>query len=435
LHLAKTRGIPSTLAVAVLLSGGPVQAQAPMDLLGIGLWDVNGIVRNPRWGLQQTIPGSIPDPVQLCIPLPGRFSNPACTVQATTLDTASWVNGLICSIGSTTPIAGHVNWRPATYDGPIFWVEQAWADRDYNIDLVPPNGNGLTRAAGSAIKGEFDARETVNHFTHPWWVAFRDAVDSGNEAARAMIDGKRAIVVGLAGTDCEHDCGTELHPVWALAIQTRSDAFEDRWAIFMRNWGNEGYCSRYQHYLLTGGNRLSVSLPWRAGASAVSTTGTQFFANMTGISSSWSAVPGQRVDLSFNLPPPSSRGRVHGELILRWTGARVAAPEKLEDVARPEREEREGSAEARIAALAEGLTTEQRAVYEKALGSDSRTRDRGALPVRFEPAAEKALPVTPIVLSVPDPQKVAEDNRRLEALRKAYGGKLPGPVGEALEPR
>ena len=80
-----------------------------------------------------------------------------------------------------------------------------------------------------------------------------------------MIDGRFAIVVGLAGLDCEHGCGTELHPVYGLAIRVNDDPSDDTWAIFVRNWGNEGYCSQEQHLLDTTRLAFMISAPWREG--------------------------------------------------------------------------------------------------------------------------------------------------------------------------
>jgi hypothetical protein len=79
-------------------------------------------------------------------------------------------------------------------------------------------------------------------------------VDSGDANARPLVDGSYAIVTGLMGLDCEHSCSTELHPVWAMAVRVKSDPADVVWAIFVRNWGNEGFCSQDQHYLdLIGG--------------------------------------------------------------------------------------------------------------------------------------------------------------------------------------
>ena len=409
---------------------------APMDLVW-SAGDRNGIPLDPKWGQQANVPGSVPDPVAICFSVPGWFQNPVCTTQRPSYDTATWFKGLICEIGSTTPLAGHVNWYPSTYEGPIYWSGHSWSDDDYNINLVPIDKNGLVVSSGGTLHTEFDAGETVDNFITPWWRSFRDAVDAGDSVARGMLDGRKAIVSGLAGLDCEHDCYTEVHPTWLLAIRVRQDALKDVWAIFARNWGNEGYCSRYQHYLLLSGNQYKVSLPWRTGATGVGLgTGTQFYANTSGLGWSWGTTPGQKVNVTFQLPAPDVRGRIHGELVLNWTGTAVAAAEPLAEAAAaalPGTEERGNEGEALVSALIRDLTPEQRTVFERGLARPLARPDRA--PMRLEgkdTGAEALAASSPGVRAVVDHERMAADRRVLRALRDAYGGRLPGVVGEAL---
>jgi hypothetical protein len=142
-----------------------------------------------------------------------------------------------------------------------------------------------------------------------------------------MIDGKYAIITGLMGFDCEHDCGAELHPVYALAIRVKDDPADEVWAIFVRNWGNEGYCGTSQHLLpLTS---YTFRLPWRPGASAVNVVwgpnATQFLtndSNATGPNVTYAV--GGGVQVNFTLSPPHEDGtRINGQLHLQWTGAQV----------------------------------------------------------------------------------------------------------------
>lgn len=417
----------------------------PMNLV----WnasDLNGIPRDPMWGQQANYPGTVPDPVAICFSVPGWFQNPVCTTQAPRYDTATWFKGLICEIGSTTPLAGHVNWYPATYEGPIYWSSLTWSDNDYNMNVVPPNRNGLVTSSGSTLHTEFDSTETINNFSHPWWKSFRQAVDSSDSLARSMVDGKKAIVSGLAGLDCEHDCYTEIHPVWLLAIRTRQDAYKDVWAIFARNWGNEGYCSRYQHHLLLASNQYKVSLPWRAGATGVNVAGSAFYANMSGLSWWWGTQAGSKVNTTFQLPAPDSHGRIHGELVLNWTypvaqaaAARAqfeaeAAAEAAAGV-RPEIEKEGNTGEMLVADLIRGLEPTQRKSFQRAQGATPTVRDAAPMIAAGRRAAVEALtaaPPTPAVRAVDDKARAAVDRRTLRALRDAYGGKLPGAVGEAL---
>ena len=184
---------------------------APMDLFWEAV-DANGIPKNPKWGYQILFPGELPDPKQVC---PNGFQAP-CTTQAPAFD-SEWYCG------------PHVNWFAATYEGPIFWESHSnpAADDDYNLRLQPPDQAGLTKADVGALGGslllEFDSDETIDHFHTPWWESFHHAVDDSDYAARQMVDGSFSIVTGLIGLDCQHSCGAESHPVWALAIEVNAD--------------------------------------------------------------------------------------------------------------------------------------------------------------------------------------------------------------------
>ncbi len=156
-------------------------------------------------------------------------------------------------------------------------------------------------------------------------------MDKSDKDARALVDGSYAIVTGLLGLDCEHDCPTELHPVYVMAIRVKDDPADETWAIFVRNWGNEGFCSQSQHYLDLFNNTYTLRLPWRGGASAVAVIDSQFKttanARVSGPTVSYGEEQG--VVLSFALPRPEDRGRINGELHLRWTevNPRVLAEE------------------------------------------------------------------------------------------------------------
>jgi hypothetical protein len=409
----------------------PLPLPRPMDLVSNGLVDQSGIALNPKWGLQQTEPGTIPDPVELCFDVPGWFDNPICTVQRPSIDTPVGAKGLICGIGATTPINGHVNWFASTYEGPIFWEEKFWSDQDYNVLLVPPDQNGLTTAAGDAIQGEFDGRETVNHFVTPWWKDLRRAANLGLKAkGRALMDGRPAVITGLLGVDCEHGCSTELHPVWLLGVQAAADATRETWALFARNWGNEGFCSSAQHHLELAGNRLTVTVPWREGATGVRLgRRTKFFANLAEIRGWWTPVAGRHVVVTFQLPPPDAHGRIHGELVLVWSGGSAAA-EPATSSPRPQQKEDGGDPEALIEELIAGLTPAQRTALALAEPRAETTLDE--IPVKLErgppTSAGAQAAVAPSVRSVPDPGRDADDLRRLEALVKALGGALPGAL-------
>jgi hypothetical protein len=413
----------------------PAAAPAPMDLVWGTFTDLNGVPRNPRWGLQVTEPGSVPDATD-CFDLPGFFDNPLCTTQQPATDTGTGLRGLICSIGGETPIAGHVNWYPSTFEGPVYWDSLAFFDRDYNVRLVPPTQNGLTFHNPENIKGEFDSRETINSFSTPWWSAFRASPDANK---KLLIDGKPGIMSGLIGIDCEHGCPSELHPVWVLAIRVRHDLRTDVWAVFARNWGNEGFCSSLQHEVHWPRDRFTLALPWRPGATAVRVDGrTTFKANQAGISGWVRDVPGVRVGLTFALPPPSARGLVHGELHLSWTGGALGAPGgDVKDAADAPAEwpRQGGEGEALLEELAARLTPPDREALER--GTEARTA-LASVPVVLRRAteAEEADASAPAsVTSRPDHAHAASEERRLRRLFAALRGDVPGPLGRAIEPK
>jgi hypothetical protein len=407
----------------------PLPLPRPMDLVSNGAVDANGFPLNPQWGVQQTEPGSLPDPVALCFDVPGWFDNPVCTVQRPTLDEPVGVKRAICRIGATTPVSGHVNWFAATYEGPLFWEGKFWSDQDVNVNLVPPDQRGLTVAGPEAIHTEFKAGETLNHFGTPWWKRLRRAANAGAvEKGRALVDGRPGILTGLANLDCEHDCHSELHPVWTFAIQAEASASAETWAVFARNWGNEGFCSSQQHHLETAAHRVTVTVPWREGATGVRLErATTFYASVEGVLAWWTAVPGERVSVTFQLPAPAAQGRVHGELALRWVGE-AAAPEARAAVPRPVRERGDGP-EPLIEDLVGRLTPRQRRALER---HEVTAAALDLVPVVLQPgpppAAAEAF--APRVRAVADPAGDREDLRRLRGLVDVHGEPLPGSLRE-----
>ncbi len=196
------------------------------------------------------------------------------------------------------------------------------------------------------LHSEFNSDQTINHF-HTWfWDQLHQAVDDDSPfhgecnicrkppypKTHALVD-KEAIIMGLYGLDCAHECGAELHPVYALAIHVKEDVSDDTWAIFVRNWGDEGYCS-------SGQERIAPNQPFtfsfrfkKAGATQVSSVpatandpagehGTVFFGNTDGLAVFGPAlVPNEGAVVTFNLPPSSQGGRINGMLHLTWSVA------------------------------------------------------------------------------------------------------------------
>jgi hypothetical protein len=404
---------------------GELAAPARMDVVSAGSADPVGIWENPLWGSQATVPGSLADP-QACLDLTGGFRDTGCTTQSVFLDYPSGFNALICAIGASTEVYGHVDWRAANYGGMIYWGGKS-TDADYNVRIPTVNRNGLTLYNPTTMHGEFDSRETINYFSSQWWVSFRSASDTTKQT---MINGKQAIVVGLLGVDCEHDCGSEVHPIWALAIHVKDDPKDDVWALFGRNFGDEGFCSSYQHLIYFPGDRYTFELPWRAGATGVSRApGTVFYANKSGMSTSWGFVAGDHVTLTMQLLSPTSYPRLHGELHLSWSGAAVASTATGRPGAFASDKENGDRA---LADLAASLDPEQRAAFERATAVRS-ARDSITVPVtqgRAQPATDLARAT---IVPLPDPATAAANMRLVLALREAYGRPFPGELGALIE--
>jgi hypothetical protein len=133
-------------------------------------------------------------------------------------------------------------------------------------------------------------------------------------------NGVFAIVTGLMGLDCGHSCQSELHPVYALAMNVQPSIADDLWVFFVRNWGDEGFCSSDQHYLGLPNDTYTFRLPWKPGATSVSVTSQSFYPyhnqNPPPVVTS---VPGQGVFVTFKLDPPRQDGSMwDGELHLQW---------------------------------------------------------------------------------------------------------------------
>ncbi len=290
--------------------------------------DSNLLPLNPTWS--KPLPLSDPK----CI-----FAATPCSSQITGPDIPRVPKAQICSLGHDGVKNGHQNWFSGTYEGWLGWEGNSAFDDDYDFAFLTRNYAGATCSNfanfGGALHIEFDASETVDHFSTPWWEEFRKAVtpwwkapvtSNPLAAAAAKVDGSYAIVTGLVGLDCVHGCYTELHPVYAMAIRVKekTTATEDFWAMFVRNWGGEGFCSRDNHYLDLYGNTYTFMLPWRNGATSVEFDPTQFFANNASAQLSPPdivPIPGVGVRVTFTLPPPEAGVRVAGELHLKWLPA------------------------------------------------------------------------------------------------------------------
>lgn len=188
---------------------------------------------------------------------------------------------------------GHVNWVPATYVGKLRFQDIS-SDSDLDLQLrtigdldslerfpgnesfgsmkVPPiltKDSQIDKEYKDALWLEFASYETVKYFRSPagdnsWQLFTAGRKKEEYQAVQKQYQDHTAIVTGLLNLDCVHECHTELHPVFAMALRAKSEveyvhakkeqgaksiADDDPWLIFVRNAGNEGDCSQDEHYL------------------------------------------------------------------------------------------------------------------------------------------------------------------------------------------
>ena len=89
------------------------------------------------------------------------------------------------------------------------------------------------------------------------------------DTLKKMFDG-HFILTGMFNLDGEHGMKAELHPVYAMSALR--DGFENApndevWLMFVRNQGDEGYCS--SNFWDSGFEDYTVKLPWRPGMTSV----------------------------------------------------------------------------------------------------------------------------------------------------------------------
>ena len=323
------------------------QSTLPFDLVGNSR-DANQILLQPKWG-GQTAPNVFPNALNTTMCPKKDFSGPECSSGSHEVDAANIFKFLICVAGGAPAkrAKGHVNWEPATYEGTISFNEYS-DDFDWTWNFEPLNQEGLTQQnppSGSPefIHAEFNATETVEGFLTSTWAQLRDGFGcfedepdcaAKNLAARKLVGGRRAILTGLLGLDTEHGGYSEIHPVYALAIEVNPDPNNDTWILFIRNRGNEGFCSQHDH-ALPPLDQFRLQIPKPINSQAIGAT----FTNQTSFSSTQlgncptfgfdSASNGVEVDFAFlNLPvrKPFRGPILEGEIHIQWQLQGPAVP-------------------------------------------------------------------------------------------------------------
>lgn len=426
-------------------AGTPVSA-ASWDLV-LTDFDDNGIPLNPDWA-SKVSKKQLPDPAHCRWPWQSGGA-PSCTTGITNTDfdssygfsffkPLSMIRCASCSVCQTFSAnydyGGHANWIPTTQTGTVFWEEKSSNDDEYSVNLNTPNAAGSTASRPDGIHVEFAYDETIDVLSDDmkisWWRQLKGAVDGGDNQAHTFLDNRYMIVTGLMGLDFAHTPGPESHPAWAIAIHANEDFSDDTWAFFIRNFGNEGYCSEDQHYVTFPDNQYTFRLPWPAGATGgsiksqfVRTSGTN------GKAPQITFIPGQAVLLTFSDIPDGQTNRVliGGELHLSFGGTPAISRKAPGRVPiKTEAERGEAVLETAIAKM----NPQQKATYQANLPKANRPV-RPVLPLTVQVAAapggglRRGVQKHPVVHSVRDEALVARRNGRIAAIQKAYGGTIP----------
>lgn len=312
----------------------------PMNLV-YNSSDANSFAFNPAWHYQLATQ-QLPDARALCgltISDPDHpeqtisFGNPPCSNQtsAAKIDYPWGWHDFVCTtlggFGSNDGnLHGHANWFPVEYSGRVFWQAfEHWPqDGDYNLSLQTASDAGQTHGneqdlGSRRIELEFASSEVNSRFQSPFWQHFRDSNDSvrAQMIGRTDASGNDAFAWGLMGLDSEHFAHSELHPLYAIAIHDPSSTNnDDIWHIWVRNWGDEGFCGQFSHDLDSLPTfQLKIPAPAAATGSVLNTTSIYSYPSQL----PWSAAEdSDSVVIAFNLGPPTQRHMFDGDLHIRW---------------------------------------------------------------------------------------------------------------------
>jgi hypothetical protein len=425
---------------------------------------LNAFPLNPQWAEQrdQSQLPAVPndDQKNACVRRPDL---PDCTAQTTVTDDQPpnlfW--RALCGFIFSSKIHGHVDWTPATYYGAVNWIHLNWGDSDYNFRLFPEEDSlatqhGVTQnnndlGGSKYMEVEFDSRETAGRFGTPTWRAFADAAASLDpDDMKHWLDPQHgeasplAVVTGLFNLDCEHDCRSEMHPVYAIAVERNDSTDDNTWAILVRNWGNGGSCSGLNQQLELPSNQLNVLLPSKGGKAPVVLWNKVEFAvsNPTITFPKQAFIQGLGYVLTFTLPDPAARPLIELTLHLQWPKGTVMPRLKLplphvtaalSDAAGPKPGSEE-NAESYLASLfrrigtqPEGLTPTKFAALAPAQQNHLVSPPRVAGVTTFRapttPPAKTGPPPASRVKGVSDEVKLKEDNVMFRSLCAAYRGK------------
>ena len=421
-------GLSTLLLVSKIAAQNPHTEPTTDYNIVANQFDVNGWDYNPKWMTQTLSPSSLPNPYtcnkQGSLPTPV-----VCTTQHFWIDKS----GSKCPDNPFQSVwfPGHINFVGATFEGSIDWSSHSGNDDDYNIALFPDDQSGLTAVNPDHIEMEFDSDETIDHFHTSWWKDFHAAVDDGDDEAHKMLFGKRCIAFGIFGLDCAHDCASELHPVLALAIEVDKHSNSNTWAIFVRNWGNEGYCSSGLEVLDPSINTYSFKIN-KPGATKVTVTNSEFLCRgLGGWGPDVQLIPNEGAIITFGFPPPDSRERINGVLTLKWEVSKLKTPlpvsnKKIISVITHRPEEKEYFEE-KNEILKKRMTKPQKLIY-------SRYKPRREIYFDEVPAKKPAPQFLlnthknnngQLAYNIPSKEREVKESSEQNAILKAFNGKIP----------
>jgi hypothetical protein len=429
--------------------------------------DANGYPLDVIWGLEKINKGEIPPREVAQHPYPcerdpyreGCVENGGLVVDPP----LRFPNGVFCRVGKLGGgFDGHYDWVVASQQGCVDWEHKA-EDGDYNFRLYPynPRMSGLTKNNDLAennerfIGLEFDYYETVFQSQLPFWKSLQAEVereDNDQQSLRPQISkllnpshpeiNPRAMVIGLFGVDCEHGCKSEIHPVLALAIETKASQDDDTWVLLFRNWGNGGFCSGYRHLIDFPDNQLSILLFDDPGSQGPQVTKAEMYVPQgSGIEgpkvSEWQ---GRGPVLTFTFPPGSQK-LVYAELEihLKWgkfnpPSCRIS-PAPL--AARPATPSPPQTSEEYLQQLHREVAKKSRAVAiqvfrpagvpgAKALAQPlAVTLPQNFAIEKFAPRPQPAKRAVHVPVLRPDKEKLARDASLIQRLCKHYNNQLP----------
>lgn len=401
--------------------------------------DTNHFPLNPFWRGQRGTKLPL-DSDALCGGFPdGKpYGDPRCTTDTVSIDKPGRFHGFFCDFGGGK-FNGHINWRPVTFEGRTFWNDhqvEIFGDDDYTFEMFRPDASAQTVRNKGSLHLEANGDETFDRFTAGWWKEFGTASDADRSSS---VQGLFTVASGMLNVDVVHGGHAEVHPLYAMAMRVShattptGGEYRERWAIFARNWGNEGYCSRDQHYLTNlPGDAIAIKLPLGPLADVrVVWADTKFRGNHPDIRGPHVTRVSDGVVVRFTLPDARKHPRVHGDLVLDWRPkpstqptAYGAAPSRTAVQRRREpRTELEEVLERRLS----DSDRRRLAPPGYGAGADEREVARDAAFDRVPP--ESALAGEgPQVVSLENPERRAREDREAEAMCSVVQGVTPGDL-------